>query len=1095
MLIPKWQGKIAIPALPDRTVRVGKNQIVQHPTTSCPVDVEVFDSVIAGHDLLRTELPAPFNEIYFRHKGAKRQNSDTPVLVGNVDYDGEGYSGLAWDNLGALDQWVATPEAVLEEWRGGFEFRLDDPECGESGLRKPQIGALHALAAHFSVGSEFDPATVVLPTGTGKTETMLAWHVYGCLPKVLVIVPTDALRTQIAEKFETLGKLPDIGVVPARLPRPFVTKIKSGLKCLDEAKEIIEKSNVVVTLPDTLSASDPEGVKYLLDHCTDLFVDEAHHITAPKWSAIRDKFGGSRIAQFTATPFRRDNKRIDGKIIFNFKLGDAQDADYYKPIQLIAVEEYGEQRAKDRAIAAKAIAALRKDRDELGLDHLLMARTQGKKRANAVWAIYEELASDLRPQIVYSGSGRTTANNAALAAIKDRGPDGARIIVCVDMLGEGYDLPNLKVAALHDTHKSLAITLQFIGRFTRTGNPELIGDASVVVNIADPETERKLEGLYAEGADWDRIIRRLSEDRISAEISLQDVVESLKVHGDLHKHLSLWNLRPAFSAQIFRTRCAEWSPERFDDAIPSNAECWHSINKDRDVLVAVVHRMTSVNWGKYQDLENSTYDLLVLRWDKAEGALFVYASDYDGLRSTTVAKTVTDENTELVSGPAIFNILNNVELPLVKNLGSSSVGAISFMTYFGPNVTEGLASIEKAESALSHIACVGYEDGDRVLWGGAQKKGKVWQRDGGPISEWIDWTRRTWEKVSDDSELDANITRDFLRPIRLSAPHASEPISVQWGEQAQQRVSDQQTVVFGSESVPSFMVDFALEAVTDDGAIEVAVCSGDLKSVYVLRISDQYAGGYFYEHLSGPPVLFQVRSGDPVPMTEYWVKDPPIIRYADGTHSYNCYHIPMSIDAGEFPRDRLETWDWSNVPLNQESMGKARQTDTIQHRSFEYIRDEYDLIFNDDGSGEAADLVALKNLDDETVRLTLVHCKNAVGGSVSGDIRNFYTLCGQAQKCIRVKHGGLGALYADLKRREERWAAEGASRFLKGDMKQLAFFRDKARRSKLSFEVVIVQPGVTPELASDDILKLLGTTELYLAKTAQAGFRVITSRG
>ncbi|WP_346763412.1 hypothetical protein [Escherichia sp. E4694] len=35
------------------------------------------------------------------------------------------------------------------------------------------------------------------------------------------------------------------------------------------------------------------------------------------------------------------------------------------------------------------------------------------------------------------------------------------------MLGEGYDLPNLKIAALHDHHKSLAVTLQFIGRFTR----------------------------------------------------------------------------------------------------------------------------------------------------------------------------------------------------------------------------------------------------------------------------------------------------------------------------------------------------------------------------------------------------------------------------------------------------------------------------------------------------------------------------------------------------------------------------------------------------------------------------------------------------
>ena len=133
--------------------------------------------------------------------------------------------------------------------------------------------------------------------------------------------------------------------------------------------------------------------------------------------------------------------------------------------------------------------------------------------------------------------------------------EGARIIVCVDMLGEGFDLPNLKVAALHDTHKSLAVTLQFIGRFTRKGAVGKIGEATVVVNIADPETERKLTNLYAEGADWDVIIKQLSEERIEDELRLQDVVLRLKETGNLHSQLSLWNLRPALSTQIYKTIC------------------------------------------------------------------------------------------------------------------------------------------------------------------------------------------------------------------------------------------------------------------------------------------------------------------------------------------------------------------------------------------------------------------------------------------------------------------------------------------------------------------------------------------------------------
>jgi superfamily II DNA or RNA helicase len=46
-----------------------------------------------------------------------------------------------------------------------------------------------------------------MPTGTGKTETMLAILVCAQLRRVLVIVPTSALRDQLTEKFLTLDML------------------------------------------------------------------------------------------------------------------------------------------------------------------------------------------------------------------------------------------------------------------------------------------------------------------------------------------------------------------------------------------------------------------------------------------------------------------------------------------------------------------------------------------------------------------------------------------------------------------------------------------------------------------------------------------------------------------------------------------------------------------------------------------------------------------------------------------------------------------------------------------------------------------------
>lgn len=49
------------------------------------------------------------------------------------------------------------------------------------------------------------------------------------------------------------------------------------------------------------------------------------------------------------------------------------------------------------------------------------------------------------------------------------------------MLGEGFDLPELKIAAFHDVRKSLPITLQLIGRFTRYRSD--LSTAKAVVNI------------------------------------------------------------------------------------------------------------------------------------------------------------------------------------------------------------------------------------------------------------------------------------------------------------------------------------------------------------------------------------------------------------------------------------------------------------------------------------------------------------------------------------------------------------------------------------------------------------------------------------
>lgn len=1091
-LEPAWRGHFELLEPPLTSTRVGKTVLLHRPFRGLSGQARLCKADNSYGWRLHTELEAPFDRLALRLKRGHRKATDeltvTPSIAGRPETwpDSIELTIDGSENLGRITQ---RPEIVRSYWARQFRFSGEDIEGGTSGLRPPQLGALHAVCGHLSVGDEPETATVVLPTGTGKTETMLATLAYRRPKRLLVLVPSDTLRQQTAKKFVSFGLLRDLQCMPEAALNPSVAVVRGGLASIDEAQQILSQANVVVALPDSIAASAPRAAEALIDGCDELFIDEAHHVSASRWQKIRERFGKKPVIQFTATPFRQDGKPLGGKIIFNYRLSQAQRDGYYRPIRLFEVEEFRDHEARDLAIAKRAIDALRQDLDA-GHDHILMARVARVELIEPLLAIYRRLAPDLYPMEVYSGSGRARRNREVLQYLRGERDRKCRIILCVDMLGEGFDLPQLKLAAIHSLHKSLAITLQFIGRFTRSA--DRVGHAGIIVNIADETIENKLKQLYSQGADWDRLISRLSEDRISTELDLQTVVEDLARNGTLAEQISLWNLRPSLSTQLFRTTCDAWRPEAFRTPFPDDAELWHAYAPNEALLVVVGYFESGVRWGRYEELKESAYGLLLAHWDKDRKVLCVNSSNYDLMKAHSVAEAIVGEDAALICGPDVFNVLNGVELPLAKSLGSSRVGAISFTSYFGPNVTEGLASVEKSESELNNIACLGYENGDRVVWGAAQRKGKIWQHDSATIADWKTWAIGAYDKVSDVDAEQPNITKDFLRPTSISEFPEAPPISIQWGEYLQTAMIDRVAILFDGHETPIAFADMSIVG-CDARTITFAVESDDQRSEYKLTLTSDDTRGYRYERISGPPVSFRVGGGATREFDEQVYKDPPIIRYADGTFSYNNFLIPVKLNAGVFPSDRLESLDWGNTDIAQESIGKAGRSNCVQFRAYELFRDEYSFIFNDDGKGEAADLVCLRDVSDDEIELALIHCKYAIDGAPSARIDNFYEVCGQAQKCIVVKHEGLKRLQKSLTRRQTQWSSQGASRLLKGGLGTLSYFVEKSRKAKVSLRVAIVQPGLSAGRMSDDIARLLATTELFLKRTTEAEFQVICS--
>ena len=336
-----------------------------------------------------------------------------------------------------------TVEEVISSWKDDFFFKEENREAEFNGLRSPQLGALHMILGHLQL--PMDTATIVLPTGTGKTETMLSALVANQCKRLLVTVPSNSLRIQLFDKFKTFGLLKKFGVIGKKSLYPIVGVINEKFNSPEELKEFIEKCNVIVTTMNILIRCSDNEQKNVVSACSNIFIDEAHHVKAPSWNQFKSKFPAEKVIQFTATPFRNDGQRLDGKIIYNFPLKYAQEQGYFTKIDFIPIREYDSDKA-DEKIADVAVQRLREDLKTH--NHILMARCAKKERAEKIFELYKRHV-DLNPVIIYSDCPDYKETYRKIIQKE------AKIIVCVDMLGEGFDLPELKVAAFHDIRKSL----------------------------------------------------------------------------------------------------------------------------------------------------------------------------------------------------------------------------------------------------------------------------------------------------------------------------------------------------------------------------------------------------------------------------------------------------------------------------------------------------------------------------------------------------------------------------------------------------------------------------------------------------------------
>ncbi len=983
------------------------------------------------------------------------------------------------------------PETIVASWRNKFHFVKEDTANDIKGLRPPQTGAIYSILAH---GQNADNrAIIVMPTGTGKTEVMLSSLIVNQCQKLLVAVPSDALRTQLGNKFITLGLLKEFGIVERSCLNPVVGIINSKFLTTEELSAFLTKVNVVVTTMSILTTSSVEQKAFLSSSCSHFFIDEAHHAEATTWKELIGLFKNEKIFLFTATPFRTDDKKLEGKFIFNFSLRKAQEQKYYKKINYLPIRDYNPVTA-DEKIATKAVEQLRKD-ILAGHHHIILARCKDKIRAEAVFRFYEQYA-DLNPVLIYTGVAGLSKK------VNDIKLKKHQIIVCVDMLGEGFDLPELKIAAVHDERQSIAITLQFVGRFTRPSY-EALGEASFIANVAYPPIKHELDRLYASDSDWNLLLPVLSETATEKEIKFKEFLDGFANLDD--SIIPFQSINPALSTVVYTNGTNEWSPNNWREGIHNIDSYDHQFSKHnpaKNTLVIILGQINKVDWGRFDTVQNLEWHMVVVIWDLRPGInrIFINTSIKD-LNTKKLVSAIFKEDNQIVDGMDVFKIFHNVNRLAIFNFGGrKDLGKdISFQSFFGRGVQDGLALMQQGTLIKNNIFGSGYKDGEKITLG-CSVSGKVWSYLRGNLEELVQWCKQIGETIT-DSEIDHNtVLQHTLFPVTITERPAVLPIRVDWHPEMYLHSEFRYEFQINGKLYDLSDCELNIVEVPNNANLQFSYDTAESSSVFELILGERIIDGKrlaFHEvqKLSGPSVSISYASKVNQPLTDFFQEFTPVIWFADNSQLLQNRYLRLRESVGQIDLDAIVIDTWNGVNLRHESQGiYPYQKDSIQFYFISKIIDDFEMVYDDDGPGEIADIVGINNLETH-IDVHMYHLKFAKQGKVSNEIDNFYQVCGQAQKSLNWKYRNGREFFEHMFRRITKTKNnDSCTRLLKGTEDELEFLLNSAKWTKeMKFHIYIVQPGFNKNSASEEILLLLGSTAHYLHSVGNVELKVYSS--
>lgn len=944
------------------------------------------------------------------------------------------------------------------------------------GFRPGQLGALHAVLAHTSVHA--DPAIVCLPTGYGKTSLMMALPFLLTPLRVLIVEPSDALRRQVYSHFLEMSTLRRIGALGKEVPNPSVMKLDSRPSDANEWAQL-EEYDVVIS---SSSSASPVLASGASNDLFDLIIfDEAHHAPADTWVAFLRHYTKARFIFLTATPFRRDGKNIPGKLVYRYPVVRAVEEGAFRPVSFraAAIQDPLNDEQVDRSIAMTAVQQLQDDL-AAGYDHRLFVRAASINAARALVPLYRELG--IAVESVDSKISKRAQDSCEKRLLSGE----LQGIVCVDMFGEGYDFPKLKVAALHAPHRSLVPTIQFIGRFARsddtTGNATLIAPLSRIESAPD--------SLLREGVDIAKMIDQAALEEISGDAEDQAIIETLPVKRQAESDYdSVSPLSLVLYAHVRVFKCGEQPDfKSIGDTLGKNLRIvkqWLSDNENITLLLTTDENPPS--WATSNVLMNIRHDAFLLIYFEESQLCFIGSTRrtekiYMGLMDAIcgMSRPLSYEETSRARAGLDSVRFYNVGL---KNTTFNSQGE-TYRTLTGPAAERAVTAGDGRAYAQGHFFGSGVS-GEEKETIGASSSSRIWSNQNLSVSEFLGWVERLNARLVGTAPF-SQTQLDIVRSATTLRNVPDTVIAATWskvGFKTNPRLRFSPT--HGMPLIYKRLVDWELDSFSSRSADGFLDFNMSLDQ-YIVPLRFSIRNGRMIS-LNGGTFDVEVESATDswMPLSDWLCEHPPMFYAADKSSFEGMNHMAApNLQAAVLTPGDAKFIDWGDCAIQIEFLidngtdraVQARQalagSPTVQEYLERYLTELPDLValFYDHRSGEAADYIAVTNSADGQVNISLYHCKGAGGNPSGGRVGDVYEVAGQLVKS--VYYCDVTILLDHMTDRMHR-RHTSPSEFRVGDLIGVQTLLRETIGTKLSFTVVGVQPGISLGSVNEHLADLM----------------------